>query len=103
MMGGSCSHYPAVAGMSDDIIKMEVLNRLKTIKGHLSGIEKMVEDGKSCEEILLQIAAVRSSVEKTGLMLLEEHAVECLVEDIASKESKEKLERIISTIIKFMK
>ncbi len=36
-----------------------VVNRLKTIKGHIAGVEKMVEDGKSCDEVLLQIAAIK--------------------------------------------
>lgn len=89
--------------MPGDAIKEDVLNRLKTIKGHINGIEKMVEEGKNCEDILLQIAAVRSSVEKTGLMILENYASDCLMEDVNSKETKEKLERVIGTIIKFMK
>lgn len=84
-------------------MKKDVLNRLKTIKGHISGIEKMIEDGKSCEEILLQIAAVRSSIEKTGLLLLEEHSVDCLMEGIETKEAKKEMERIIGIIIKFVK
>ncbi|MBA1334278.1 MAG: Metal-sensitive transcriptional repressor [Firmicutes bacterium] len=89
--------------MSKDLVKSEVLNRLKTIKGHISGIEKMLEEGKSCEEVLLQIAAVRSSIEKTGLMILEEHTVDCLFEDMKDDSSREKLEKIVATIIKFMK
>jgi DNA-binding FrmR family transcriptional regulator len=89
--------------MSNIIVKEEVLNRLKTIKGHIAGIEKMIEEGKSCEEILLQIAAVRSSIEKTGLLILEEHAVDCLFEEVKETASRERLEGIVSTIIKFMK
>jgi len=89
--------------MLNSIIKRDILNRLKTIKGHLNGIERMIEEEKSCEEILLQIAAVRSSVEKTGLMLLEEHSMHCLMEGIETEESKKKMEKVIGTIIKFMK
>jgi DNA-binding FrmR family transcriptional regulator len=89
--------------MGNDIVKEEVLTRLKTIKGHITGIEKMMEEGKSCEEVLLQIAAVRSSIEKAGLMILEEHAVDCLFEELKDEEARDKLEKIVSTIIKFMK
>jgi DNA-binding FrmR family transcriptional regulator len=89
--------------MSNVIVKEELLNRLKTIKGHIAGIEKMLEEGKSCEDILLQIAAVRSSIEKTGLLILEKHAVDCLFSEVKETSSRERLEEIVSTIIKFLK
>jgi DNA-binding FrmR family transcriptional regulator len=89
--------------MENSFVRTEVLNRLKTIKGHISGIEKMVEEGKTCEEILLQIAAVRSSIEKTGYLILEEHSVDCLFQEIRDDKSREKIERVISSIIKYMK
>ncbi|MBJ2354967.1 metal-sensitive transcriptional regulator, partial [Sphaerochaeta sp. S2] len=37
----------------------KIINRLRTIKGHIAGIEKMVEEGKPCDDILVQIAAIR--------------------------------------------
>ncbi|MGI6702486.1 MAG: metal-sensitive transcriptional regulator [Clostridia bacterium] len=89
--------------MEKSFVRGEVLNRLKTIKGHITGIEKMIEEGKTCEEILLQIAAVRSSIEKTGLMILEEHSVDCLFGEIRDDKAKEKIESVISSIIKYMK
>lgn len=51
--------------MEKSLVRDEVLNRLKTIKGHITGIERMIDEGKTCEEVLLQIAAVKSSIEKT--------------------------------------
>jgi DNA-binding FrmR family transcriptional regulator len=88
--------------MEKSTVRGEVLNRLKTIKGHIAGIEKMIEEGKTCEEILLQIAAVRSSIEKIGLLILEAHSMDCLFEEIRDDKAREKIERIISSIIKYM-
>lgn len=89
--------------MEKSLVRDEVLNRLKTIKGHITGIERMIEEGKTCEEVLLQIAAVKSSIEKTGLLILEEHSVDCLFREIRDDKAREKIEGIISTIIKYMK
>jgi DNA-binding FrmR family transcriptional regulator len=89
--------------MEHSFVRTEVLNRLKTIKGHINGIERMIEEGKTCEEILLQIAAVRSSVEKTGLMILEEHSVDCLFREISDDRARDKIESVVSSIIKYMK
>lgn len=89
--------------MENSFVRTEVLKRLKTIKGHISGIEKMIEEGKTCEEILLQMAAVRSSLEKTGLMILENHSVDCLFKEIEDDRAKDKIESVVASIIKFMK
>jgi len=80
--------------------RKDIINRLKTIKGHIQGIERMVEEGKSCEDILLQITAIKSSVEKVGMIMIEDHAKECLIKD---KVSPEEVDMIIKNIIKFLK
>ncbi len=80
--------------------RRDVINRLKTIKGHIQGIENMVEEGKSCQEVLLQIAAIKSSIEKVGMKLIEDHARDCLIkEDITSDE----VDEVVRNIIKFLK
>lgn len=80
--------------------KKALINRLRTIKGHINGIEKMIEDEKSCEEVLLQITAVKSSIEKVGHIIVEDHAKDCLLGNINNKED---VERVMQTIIKFIK
>lgn len=86
--------------MEEQEIRKDISNRLKTIKGHIQGIEKMVEDEKPCKDILLQIAAVKSSIEKVGVIIVEDHARECLLKgDITLEE----VDKILKTIIKFMK
>ncbi len=89
--------------MENNITREEVLNRLKIIKGHIAGIERMIEEDKTCEEILPQIAAVRSSVEKIGLIILEDYTLDCLLREIRAGGSREKIESIVSLVIKYMK
>ncbi len=90
--------------MAQETAKKDILNRLKTIKGHIAGIEKMVEENKTCDEVLLQIAAIKSSVHKVGLVIMEEHAKECFI-DMEDGEclDKQKMEKVIKTIVKFAK
>jgi len=90
--------------MPDDVYRSDMLSRLKTIKGHITGIEKMIEEKKQCQDILLQIAAVRASVNKVGLLLMEEYAKDCFL----SSEEKENLnmesvEKVIKTIVNYVK
>ncbi|SCY67328.1 metal-sensitive transcriptional regulator [Alkaliphilus peptidifermentans] len=86
--------------MEDKEVKKDIINRLKTIKGHIQGIENMIEEGKECHEILLQVNAIKSSVEKVGLLIIEDNAKECLIKDNISSEE---VENIVKSIIKFLK
>lgn len=81
-----------------------VLNRLKTVKGHINGIEKMLEEGKSCDDVLLQVLAVKSSLHKVGLLIMENHAMDCLLAtDENGKIDQAHMEQVIKTIINFSK
>lgn len=81
-----------------------IINRLKTIKGHIAGVEKMVEEGKACDDVLLQIAAIKSSVHKVGLLIMEEHAMECLLlDDDGEPVDKEQMEKVIKTLVNYSK
>ncbi|ABY93298.1 metal-sensitive transcriptional regulator [Thermoanaerobacter brockii subsp. lactiethylicus] len=86
-----------------DSLRNDILLRLKTIKGHIAGIEKMVEESKGCEDILLQIAAVKASLEKVGMSIIQEHAKECILANEDGKATYEEVERIINLMIKFAK
>lgn len=90
--------------MANEEARKNVLNRLKTIKGHIAGIEKMVEDGKCCDDILLQIAAIKSSVHKVGLMIMEENMMECLTKDKdGNPVDRVQLESLMKSLIQYVK
>lgn len=83
--------------------RKQIINRLKTIRGHISGIEKMVDEGKGCDDVLLQIAAIKASVHKVGLLIMEEHAMSCLFNEGEEPVDKERMEQILKTIIHYNK
>lgn len=90
--------------MSSEENKKKIINRLKTIKGHIAGIEKMIEDEKSCDEVLVQIAAIRSSVNKVGLAIMENNAETCLLSSSDDgKVDKEEVRKVIKTFVNFSK
>ncbi|MEW9121687.1 MAG: metal-sensitive transcriptional regulator [Thermotaleaceae bacterium] len=90
--------------MSKEKAKKDIVNRLKTIQGHITGIEKMIEEDKACEEILLQIGAIKASIHKVGLVIMEEHAKDCLINTEEGEcISREKVEKVFNTIIKYAK
>jgi DNA-binding FrmR family transcriptional regulator len=58
----------------------QVVSRLARIEGHIGAVKRMVEDGRSCSDILLQIAAVRAAIDRTAKVLLTDHMEHCLTD-----------------------
>ena len=58
-----------------------LLRRLKRIEGQVRGIEKMITDGRDCESLVTQLAAVRSAVESAGAMVLNNYMKLCFRKD----------------------
>ena len=50
-----------------------IIKRLRRIEGQVKGIQKMIEEGKYCGDILIQISAVRSAMNSVGGLILENH------------------------------
>jgi DNA-binding FrmR family transcriptional regulator len=63
-----------------------VLNRLSRAIGHLESIKKMVEDGRDCAEVLIQLSAVKSAINSTGKVILKNHIEHCLVEAVQTNQ-----------------
>ena len=71
-----------------------VINRLSRIEGHVRSIKEMVDSGRDCSEILIQIAAVQSALQQTGKLILEEHLERCITEAVQDGDQKESLDQI---------
>ncbi len=76
----------------------DILNRLARIEGHIRAIRQMVEADRSCPEILLQIAAVRSALKKVAKILLKEYAEQNLVDAVEGGDFEVELARLRSAL-----
>jgi len=87
--------------MDNQTVQRDVINRLRTVKGHLAGIEKMVEQGQNCSDILLQLGAIRSAVSKVAAIMAEHYALECYDAAIRQgSDPRESMKRTIQAMIK---
>ena len=59
-----------------------VSTRLRRIEGQVQGLQRMLDSGRECEEVLTQIMAVRSSLDQVGLLLMERHIEECVLKGL---------------------
>lgn len=55
-----------------------IKNRLKTIEGHVRGVQRMLDEGAYCVDVMKQMKAIRQAVERTNGLLLEVHLNHCV-------------------------
>ncbi|ATD55329.1 metal-sensitive transcriptional regulator [Clostridium chauvoei] len=83
-------------------LRKDIINRLKRIEGQVKGIQGMMEKNVCCGDILIQISAIRSAINKVGGLTIEHYAKNCLgIEE--DTEQQENLKKLIKTIDTFVK
>lgn len=75
----------------------QTLKRLKTIQGHMGGIIRMVEDDAYCIDVIRQIQAVQSALNKVSTVILENHLNSCVTTAIQGDNPRER-ERVLKEI-----
>lgn len=79
-----------------------VIDRLSRAIGHLQAVKRMVERGQDCPEVLIQLSAVRSAINNTGKIILQDHIEHCLVAAVETGDT-EALEHLNKAIERFVK
>lgn len=79
-----------------------VLNRLSRLIGHLGAVRRMVEDGRDCSEVLIQLAAVRSAINSTCKIILKDHIDHCIVDAVETGDTNtiDELNKAIEILMK---
>ncbi|MGM0777725.1 MAG: metal-sensing transcriptional repressor [Bacillota bacterium] len=83
--------------------RKSIVNRLAKIEGHVRAIKKMTEEGRDCNDLLIQLSAVRSAVDSCGKLILKDHIEGCLIEAVKSGKEEEMLKQLNASIDKFIK
>lgn len=82
----------------------KIISRLKTVRGHVSAVERMMEEEKKCEDIFLQLVAIRSAVHNVSVIVAQRYAKTCMTEAIEQGEDPQiVLDKAIATLMKLNK
>ncbi len=79
-----------------------VANRLSRAIGHLESVKQMVLDGRDCSEVLIQLSAVRSALNKAGMQIIQSHIEHCLV-DAVQRGDTEAVQELNAAIALYLK
>jgi DNA-binding FrmR family transcriptional regulator len=93
----------SAAEQEQERLKKNVLSRMKRIEGQVRGIQRMVDEGKECEDILVQVRAVRSALQSANKLILKRYMLRCYAETMEDGEhSPDALDKFINVLGGFL-
>jgi DNA-binding FrmR family transcriptional regulator len=86
----------------DLLIQADILDRLKRIEGQVRGIQKMIQERRSCNDIIIQLAAVKAAITRVSLTVLNCHLAESIMKDLQEgRDFKDSLAESMAIFKKF--
>lgn len=83
--------------------KEELLKRLRRVEGQVRGIARMVEQDTYCVDVLTQISAAISALEKVGLHLLADHIRGCVTDAVSAGDGEPTVNELVGVVERFLK
>jgi DNA-binding FrmR family transcriptional regulator len=87
----------------NDKEKSELKLRLKKVAGQINGIDKMLDEGRYCVDVVQQILAARAALNRVSMIILESHAKSCVVTAIKENRAEESIEELMDVLKQFTK
>lgn len=88
--------------MSQHTQTKQIINRLSRAIGHMESIKRMVEQERSCSDVLIQLSAVRAAINRVAAIVLQDHIRHCVI-DAANQGDEEVLISLDKAIKQFLK
>ncbi len=83
--------------------KHDMRQRLKKVAGQINGIDKMVDEGRYCVDIIQQVLAARAALNKVAMLILESHAKSCIVRAVKEERGEESIDELMQVLKHFNK
>ena len=78
-----------------------VLNRISRAIGHMNAVKKMIEDGRDCSDVLIQLSAIKSEIAGVSKVILKDHIDHCIV-DAVKENDEDAIENLKGAIDKLL-
>ncbi|MGH9211507.1 MAG: metal-sensitive transcriptional regulator [Acidimicrobiales bacterium] len=78
--------------------KGQIVNRLKTARGHLDAVLRMVEDEAYCPDVMKQLSAVQGSLERASRLVLRNHLETCVAEAMRQGRTTEIVDELMEAL-----
>jgi DNA-binding FrmR family transcriptional regulator len=94
--------HDAGSGKLSAAVKNDLIKRLRRIEGQVRGLQRMIEEDRSCQEIVFQVSAVKSAVVQVAMTILSYQLSSCVVQELTKGSSPEQaMEKFAEVFKKF--
>ncbi len=83
--------------------RKSIVNRLARIEGHVRSVKEMAIDDRDCNDLLIQMSAIRSALDKCGKLIIQDHLEGCVVNAIKSGDEQKALQEMKESLNKFIR
>ncbi|MGH7476999.1 MAG: metal-sensing transcriptional repressor [Longimicrobiales bacterium] len=95
--------YPTEKLYLESGAERKLQNRLSRLEGQVRGIKRMLENHESCDDMLVQVAALKQAVNGVAVELLQAHMESCVLERVEAGEGKAALESLKGALSRVLK
>jgi DNA-binding FrmR family transcriptional regulator len=88
---------------SKHVTKKQLSNRLKIIEGQIRGVNRMIDDGQYCVDILNQLTAIKGAINRVEMEMLRKHTVGCVSKAIQDEKDEETVDELLDVIFKLIR
>jgi DNA-binding FrmR family transcriptional regulator len=79
-----------------------LINRLRRVEGQARGLQRMIEEGRPCDEIFTQLAATKAALDRVGVLIISLKMRDCLEEEVGGDiGSREAVEKALEAFLKY--
>jgi DNA-binding FrmR family transcriptional regulator len=78
--------------------RTQIVNRIKSVEGHLRGVVKMLEEDAYCMDVLTQLQAIEAAIGRVNALLLQDHLESCVTTALRGEDAAER-ERVIGELL----
>ena len=78
----------------DPAVEVELQDRLSRIEGHVRGVKRMLTEHATCEDLLIQLSAIRSALNQATARLLENHMETCVADCVRAGHGEKALRQL---------
>ena len=83
---------------ADPAARTEVINRLRRIEGQVRGLQRMIDEGRDCAEVVTQIAAARAALDRLGHRVVALNLENCLADEAIGRSGQRGLQRTLAAL-----
>ena len=88
--------------LTNDPSREEIAKRLARVAGHATSLKRLWEEGRDCDDMLTQIAAVRAALDQVGKAILEQHIEYCVQKAVRHGEADEAIRDLKAALDQFV-